>query len=65
MKDHPAFNPDEIKHYETIFDTGRDPNAPQPPTEPGKEGAPAVGAEKQFKQGIGVWNGTEWEPKKK
>lgn len=26
VQDHPAFNADEIKHYQTIFDTGRDPN---------------------------------------
>lgn len=66
MKDHPSFNPDEIKHYETIFDTGKNPDDVQTPNEQGKGGqSPAIGTEKQFKQGTGVWNGTEWVAKGK
>ncbi len=44
MKEHPSFSPDEIKHYETIFDTGKDPNntdESQQPNEAGKGGQPA------------------------
>lgn len=37
--EHPSFNPDEIKRYETIFDTGSDPNAaPVTPGAPGQTG---------------------------
>jgi hypothetical protein len=40
--DHPSFTPEEIKHYQTIFDTGRDPSEAQQPNEPAK-GAPEAG----------------------
>ena len=57
--DHPSFSPDEIKHYTELFE--------KKPEEAGKtqdvEGQPKIGEEKQFKQGIGVWDGKEWKPK--
>lgn len=28
--EHPSFTPDEIKHYNTIFDTGKDPDSKEP-----------------------------------
>lgn len=64
---HPSFTPEEIKRYETIFDTGKDPSqaeAPGAPAAPtGQGGEIKVGTEKQFKQGIGVWDGRQYVPK--
>lgn len=63
--DNPSFTPEEIKNYETLFTSGKPPGEggvktnEKAPT----ENAPAVGTEKQFKQGTGVWNGKEWVPK--
>lgn len=65
--EHPSFTPEEIKNYSAIFDSGRDGTATPQKAEGGKadkEAAPAVGAEKQFKQGVGVWDGQNWVPKK-
>jgi hypothetical protein len=52
MLDHPSFTPDEIKHYQTIFDTGRDPDQVSPPPE----------AIKQLKAGTNTpfQNGQVW-----
>ena len=33
--EHPSFTPDEIKHYSTIFETGKDPNEPKAAAAPG------------------------------
>jgi hypothetical protein len=60
--DNPSFTPEQIKNYETIFDTGRPPEEGTAP-KPG-EGEIKVGTEKQFKQGVGVWDGKQWQPKK-
>jgi hypothetical protein len=38
LKDHPAFTPEEIKNYETIFETGKDPNAPPEVQQPNEQG---------------------------
>ena len=40
VNSHPSFTPEEIKRYSTIFETGKDPTAPQTPNEPSKT-APA------------------------
>jgi len=64
--DHPSFTSEEIKHYNTIFDTGRPAEgATTAPGQPAQGAAPKVGDRKQFKQGWGVWNGTEYAPETK
>lgn len=35
----------------------------KPEPKPAEDSGPKVGEEKQFKQGIGVWDGTKWVPK--
>jgi hypothetical protein len=77
VNSHPTMTPEEIKHYETIFDTGVDPDHPEltegaatQPGQPSAQGAaPAVGATRQFSDGkggtvTGVWDGKQWGPQK-
>jgi lysozyme len=66
VKAHPTYSPDEIKHYEQLFDKGKDDMTGANLHEKGvKEGTEniKVGTEKPFKQGIGVWDGKQYVPK--
>lgn len=71
--DNPSFTPEQIKHYETIFDTGRPPEeakAEGAKTQEKVGGAPQVGDTREFDtpdgkgKVTGVWDGKTWGPKK-
>jgi hypothetical protein len=61
---HPSFTPEEIKRYETIFDTGRDPNEKAAPGQKAGEAAPQLplAALSQLKAGTVTTfnNGQKW-----
>ncbi len=63
VKDHPMFSDEEYKTWDKLFD--QKPGTPDTAStaQPGAGGQPKVGEEKQFKQGVGVWDGKEWKPK--
>jgi hypothetical protein len=56
-------NPENEGKYQRLLATGSSEAPAEKTAPPAAEGAPKVGDEKQFKQGVGVWDGTKWVPK--